>query len=402
VSVAKAAVAKQVQAAGTILTTTELRSANKYWHIRRSDEVKIYPSAYVPSVISIMWQTMAQFHTWFGIAPYLSYGIQLLPITAISEQRDELTWSKEAYHSFAESCSSIPDCTNSGWSVLQVALLATVGHSRLASKKAVLIPSSAYDSPGGNGHSLTNLLWYIATRSPLDDPLLLTPSEYDTVNKSNKEIIDCNSPATCTEYVLDTIADTYSCRQRIQHLMNSGRKTELDACIQIAVHEYPDVCGACDPGQSTNETIIASKAAAATTCPPCTEDQCRSNLNRCPAYINTFVCTDGVNFGGCSVVPWATDGSQCSSCCELTDCPKISWQEMKAPIDATIVDTEHTDDCPPCTGIVCQKALKLCPHDGVTPYFCAKGPSENGCSPSPWGIDVQCSKCCKVSIDCTE
>jgi endoglucanase Acf2 len=42
---------------------------------------------------------MAQFGTWFGAAPYLPYGIQLLPLTPISEDRDGLDWVNEVHYS---------------------------------------------------------------------------------------------------------------------------------------------------------------------------------------------------------------------------------------------------------------------------------------------------------------
>ena len=56
-----------------------------------------------------------QLQTWFGSAPHLAYGIQLLPLTPISERRDAHDWAKQLYPSFAESCSINPDCTKQGW-----------------------------------------------------------------------------------------------------------------------------------------------------------------------------------------------------------------------------------------------------------------------------------------------
>ena len=37
----------------------------------------------------MLWSMMAQFQTWFGADAFLAYGIQLMPLTPISEQRDE-------------------------------------------------------------------------------------------------------------------------------------------------------------------------------------------------------------------------------------------------------------------------------------------------------------------------
>ena len=71
---------------------------------------------------------MAQFQTWFGNAPYLAYGIQLVPLTPVSERRDKIDWAKELYPSFANSCRSSSSCDAEGWGISQNAILATVGH----------------------------------------------------------------------------------------------------------------------------------------------------------------------------------------------------------------------------------------------------------------------------------
>jgi hypothetical protein len=42
----------------------------------------------------MMWSMMAQEQTWFGNEPYKSCGIQLLPTTVASEQRDNVNWIK--------------------------------------------------------------------------------------------------------------------------------------------------------------------------------------------------------------------------------------------------------------------------------------------------------------------
>ena len=38
---------------------------------------------------------MAQEQTWFGNEEWKSYGIQLLPITVASEERDDVGWVEE-------------------------------------------------------------------------------------------------------------------------------------------------------------------------------------------------------------------------------------------------------------------------------------------------------------------
>lgn len=86
-------------------------------------------------------------------------GIQLLPLTAIAESRDDVAWIRELYPEFAESCGAVDDCIKQGWSILQLATLATVGHVDLAVDKAEQLPDDVFESAGGNGHSRTNTMY---------------------------------------------------------------------------------------------------------------------------------------------------------------------------------------------------------------------------------------------------
>ena len=62
------------------------------------------------------------------------------------------------------SCDSDPICIKEGWAVMVYAVLSTLGHPEAAMEKALAIPESAFYTAGGSGHSLTNTLWYIASR----------------------------------------------------------------------------------------------------------------------------------------------------------------------------------------------------------------------------------------------
>lgn len=48
---------------GRFLATTEIRSADRYWHVYSPKRHAIYPDSYTPAVVSMMWDTMAQFQT---------------------------------------------------------------------------------------------------------------------------------------------------------------------------------------------------------------------------------------------------------------------------------------------------------------------------------------------------
>jgi hypothetical protein len=366
-----------------------------------SFEILLNPQNYVEFAVGMLWQSMTQFQTWFGSAPYLAYGIQLLPLTAISESRDGAEWAKMMYHSLSNSCYGDTGCTESGWSVGVRAILATTGHQRLALNHTEMMPADAFDGPAGDGHSLSNTIWYVATR-PTVKPLELDQNKanHTAAPKAPTDytLTDCGRPASCTDIVLDTIAGLYSCRQRIQWLIWQEGKTETEACGQVAGIENPHQCGPCDPAEANDDTVTPE----APQCGPCTESECNNELfNRCPRYLKTYVCTGGSSRGGCSSVPWDLH-DQCSSCCETSSCKDYP----KAPV----VPRSHGDDadgspdesgCPLCEEEVCHSKMNLCPIGGGAPYLCYEGASMGGCAPEPWAVGTpQCKKCCKVVDGC--
>ena len=73
-------------------------------------------------------------------------------------------WLREIYAPLTTSCAADSGCTAEGWSVVQLAILATIGNVDMAMENAMLIPASAFNFPGRNGHSMTNTLHYMATR----------------------------------------------------------------------------------------------------------------------------------------------------------------------------------------------------------------------------------------------
>ncbi|OEU09251.1 hypothetical protein FRACYDRAFT_195647, partial [Fragilariopsis cylindrus CCMP1102] len=161
-----AAVSKQIANVGKLMAGTELTSAKRYWHVKdKDDPQRIYPKQFSNNVIGILWQTMAQFGTWFGAAAYLPIGIQLLPLTPISEDRDDdLDWINLIYKPLTYACATDFQCTESGWSILQLAVLATVGYAAEAAMNVKELPNESFENAGGNGQSRSNTIWYISTR----------------------------------------------------------------------------------------------------------------------------------------------------------------------------------------------------------------------------------------------
>jgi hypothetical protein len=241
----KAVVASMIHKTGLVLTASEIRSTQKYWHVVQGDggSNNVYPETYEHSVVGIVWSTMIIFTTWFGNDPYLIYGIQLLPLTPIAEYRDDIPWAKEIYPTLAASCDQ--RCISEGWSVQIFGILATIGQVDRAMNATLQLPSSAYESAGGNGHSKSNTLWYISTRPAIDDPFLEDSLEFIEVPEAVQ--ITCQQPSTCTQEYLSSMAGEYSCRSRMEWLMNNELLTELEACAVIAVDEYPAECSLCNP-----------------------------------------------------------------------------------------------------------------------------------------------------------
>jgi len=400
-------VASELSLIGRVMTATEIRSTDRYWHVRQHDKSKkIYPDMYKENSVGILWNTMAQFQTWFGNAPYLPYGIQLLPITPASEFRDQPDWVREMYRPFADACNDDSNCEDGGWSMLKLAMMASAGHRVEAAARLKNLTSDVFETAGGNGHSRSNTLWYIATRPDVENPVNLPksdlapgPTDEEEEDDARYELVNCGTPDTCTDAVLDTDAGGNSCRDRIVWLISVMSQSEEEACSQVG-DEYPQECGECKAEVYVIRDDDKPQVSRGH-CEPCTEEQCNSDLNRCPIYDRTFVCTEGPSTGGCAPHPWMPS-NQCGSCCELSECKNGGV----APGDQSTVsggedqvDSLDSDDCPPCPHDVCHSPTTLCPvHEA--PFLCTDGLSTGGCAPEPWSLGRQCSECCKLLPDC--
>jgi hypothetical protein len=158
-------VAKMVRDMGQLLTITEMKAAQRYWHV--SPNSTTYPSEYKQPVVGMLYQTMASFQTWFAPWDFVSYGIQLLPFTPIAGKRDDPAWAARLYPMYRKGCSAHEKfCVTNGWTIIQCGLMATGGYREEALEQALQIPDRIFASQGGDGSSLTNTIWYISTRMP--------------------------------------------------------------------------------------------------------------------------------------------------------------------------------------------------------------------------------------------
>ena len=137
--------------------------------------------------------------------------------------------------------------------------------------------------------------------------------------KKEETKLTCGCPKRCTANALDENANGFSCKNRIQWLMEEQGDTELVACSQIGGMEFRTECASCDPDRCIPETN-AVKQDEDGDCPPCDRDTCRSTLNRCPVYTAPYLCYNGPNRGGCSPLPWKLNDHNygiCFKCCKI-------------------------------------------------------------------------------------
>ncbi len=88
-------------------------------------------------------------------------------MTAAAELRDDVGWVSEMLPYFEESCFPDPVCTREGWSIVIFTSMAVTGNWREAWDGVNSLDPAIFESAGGNGHSVTNTLWFIATRPPV-------------------------------------------------------------------------------------------------------------------------------------------------------------------------------------------------------------------------------------------
>jgi hypothetical protein len=176
--------ARNVRNLGEFLTSMEVEAANRFYHVYGLNDnddkssallssanvnveqhVNTYPSSYEKPVVGMMHETMASFQTWFSNEDVVSYGIQLMPLTAVAERRDNPEWVQMVYPIYEESCQAADEfCTDNGWSIIQAGLLAETGEIDKALEMAAEIDEDVYFSDGACGNSLSNTLWFISTR----------------------------------------------------------------------------------------------------------------------------------------------------------------------------------------------------------------------------------------------
>jgi endo-1,3(4)-beta-glucanase len=137
---------------GRVLLALELDAAHAYWQIPTASAVYQDPFAQ-GRCVGILFQTRAEFNTWFGPNPEYVYGIQLLPFTPVSEALVAPAWMTDAWPRIATTTSSAAP---------QWAGLLAMGHA-VADREAAWTAVSSLGA-WDDGNSRTNALWWVASR----------------------------------------------------------------------------------------------------------------------------------------------------------------------------------------------------------------------------------------------
>lgn len=294
-----------------------------------------------------------------------------------------------------------------------VSLLAEVGHPDAAMNKTLETPSDVFTSAGGNGHSLSNTLWYISSRpDTIPLPIEINPNQFS----------DCGCPKTCTKAVKETNANGFSCSSRIQWTINSMGKSENEACAQVAGLEFPEECGGCNPNDC-ERTPTASPVSTGTETETETETGTEKNslVCGCPKtctkvvlgqYADGYTCNDRIEWlietmgmgenSACSQVGGNEFPNICGGC-DPNRCVNGAMVPTKEKTSVNVTKEEEDGSCKVCSQDICQSDLNRC-QPLAAPYLCSSCRNKGGCSPIPWklsgGSGGLCSECCKITAHC--
>ena len=82
-------------ALGRTLLATEVRAAQTYWQVKEGSE--IYPQPFAAHHLAcIVWSTKVDYATWFGSNVEYLFGIQMMPVTPVSELLLDEEWLRQS------------------------------------------------------------------------------------------------------------------------------------------------------------------------------------------------------------------------------------------------------------------------------------------------------------------
>jgi len=141
---------------GRVLLATEIRSAQKYWHIPSTSNV--YPAPFSNNkMVGIVWETKVDYATWFGGLVEFIHCIQMLPFTPITEEYLPSTFINEEYPVLATALNRPSPPIDEGWKGFIYMAHAIINSEKAWNEVQTL---RSYD----DGNSQTNTLYWVATR----------------------------------------------------------------------------------------------------------------------------------------------------------------------------------------------------------------------------------------------
>jgi len=135
-----------------MLLATELRAALTYWQI--DDESKIYPAPFADNrIAAVIWDTKVDHSTWFGSNTEFIFGIEIMPVTPITELLLRPSWVESARDKWSTAIAEAGD----QWRAFLIMAEGVLDPEAAWTKAASL---AVYDA----GNSKTNTLYWLATR----------------------------------------------------------------------------------------------------------------------------------------------------------------------------------------------------------------------------------------------
>lgn len=145
----------QLVSSANLLLATEIRAARNYWHVYPGNTV--YPASYTANGVGMVWSTKVDDSTWFDSHLSCRRGIQVIPLTPITEFYLEPAWI-QAMQQSGELALMLKE--NFGiWPTFVIAMLAVI-----EKQTAWSLALSLTDAQIDDGCSRSNLLWWIASR----------------------------------------------------------------------------------------------------------------------------------------------------------------------------------------------------------------------------------------------
>ena len=140
---------------GRLLLALEIDAARTYYQIPVASA--IYPAVFAQNrCVGQLFAGQATFQTFFGSEPYKVYGIQMIPFTPATELLINPTWINDAWATKLSPAAAAAVTSGSGFGGLLYLSHATIDKTTAWTE----VNAAGID----DGNSLTNSLWWVATR----------------------------------------------------------------------------------------------------------------------------------------------------------------------------------------------------------------------------------------------